>query len=240
MATLMLGSVEICGPCGVVLTVTVAGCTSPLQGIQRLPASCLARHACHGVLGCYLRGWPAMHHRWLSPRLGICLPKQNWPKEKTARALPDEQPPAARQLPCRAAGPFCKPLAAWGPSHADPPLLNHLCWVPGSPSRAPLLSSRPACSFAIHCILSIARVTARVQREKKTLKPIIQDGKTVPLTSHTLAPVPLAIGGTGLPENVVLREDLPNAGLANVTATIIELMGFQPPAHMQPSLLATA
>ncbi|GAB4815974.1 hypothetical protein N2152v2_003020 [Parachlorella kessleri] len=79
-----------------------------------------------------------------------------------------------------------------------------------------------------------------VQREKKTLKPIFEEGKPVPLTSHTLAPVPVAIGGKGLPDKIVLREDLPDAGLANVTATIIELMGFAPPPHMQPSLLTTA
>lgn len=76
---------------------------------------------------------------------------------------------------------------------------------------------------------------APLQREKKTLKPIFQDGKAVPLTSHTLAAVPLAIGGKGLPDNVVLRDDLPNAGLANVTATALNLMGYEAPAHMQPS-----
>lgn len=77
-----------------------------------------------------------------------------------------------------------------------------------------------------------------VQRQKKTLKPIFNDaGKPIPLTSHTLAPVPLAVGGAGLPAEVVLRDDLPAAGLANVAATVFNLMGFESPAHMQPSLL---
>lgn len=31
----------------------------------------------------------------------------------------------------------------------------------------------------------------------------MQEGKPVPLTSHTLAPVPVAVGGAGLPANVV-------------------------------------
>lgn len=78
-----------------------------------------------------------------------------------------------------------------------------------------------------------------VQRKKKTLEPIFNgEGKPVPLTSHTLAAVPLAIGGAGLPEDVVLRDDLPNAGLGNVAATIFNLMGYEAPAHMQPTLLA--
>lgn len=79
---------------------------------------------------------------------------------------------------------------------------------------------------------------ARPQREKKTLKPIVENGKLMMLTSHTLAPVPLAIGGAGLPDGVALREDMPNAGLANVAATIINLMGYEAPKHMQPTLLA--
>ncbi len=43
------------------------------------------------------------------------------------------------------------------------------------------------------------------------------NGKPLPLTSHTLAPVPVAIGGAGLPDNVIFRTDLPKAGLANIT-----------------------
>lgn len=76
-----------------------------------------------------------------------------------------------------------------------------------------------------------------VQREKKTLKPIFAEGKPVPLTSHTLAPVPVFIGGSGLPESVVLRDDMPDAGLTNFAATVLNLMGYEAPAHMQPSLL---
>ena len=79
-----------------------------------------------------------------------------------------------------------------------------------------------------------------VQREKKTNKPVMQDGKIATLTSHTLAPVPVAIGGPGLPESVCFRNDLPEAGLANITATYLNLMGFQTPSNMEPSLLASA
>lgn len=100
-----------------------------------------------------------------------------------------------------------------------------------------------------------------VQREKKTNKPVMQDGKIATLTSHTLAPVPVAIGGPGLPASVRFRDDLPvrlrclrcfsesvltpgahaqEAGLANITATYLNLMGFQTPSNMEPSLLASA
>ena len=77
-----------------------------------------------------------------------------------------------------------------------------------------------------------------VQRKKKTFEPIIENGKAVALTSHTLAPVPLAVGGAGLPASIVLREDMPDAGLGNVAATILNLMGYEAPGHMQPSLIA--
>ena len=75
-----------------------------------------------------------------------------------------------------------------------------------------------------------------VQRTKK-LDPILEDGHTIALTSHTLAPVPVAVGGAGLPAGVHLRDDLPNAGLTNVAATIFNLLGYEAPAHMQPSLI---
>jgi len=78
-----------------------------------------------------------------------------------------------------------------------------------------------------------------VQRKKKVLTPIFdENGKPVPLTSHTLAPVPVAVGGAGLPAGVKLRDDLPKAGLANVAATVLNMMGYEAPSHMQPSMLA--
>ena len=54
---------------------------------------------------------------------------------------------------------------------------------------------------------------------------------------HVQAPVPVAIGGAGLPEDIVFREDLPKAGLANITGTYLNLLGFATPAHMEPSLI---
>lgn len=77
-----------------------------------------------------------------------------------------------------------------------------------------------------------------VQRDKKG-KPLRDaNGGTLPLTSHTLAPVPLIIGGSGLDASVQLRSDLPAAGLANVTATFLNLLGFEAPEDYEPSLIA--
>lgn len=80
-----------------------------------------------------------------------------------------------------------------------------------------------------------------VQRDKKG-GPMEDKGTgaLLPLTSHTLAPVPVAIGGPALPEGIKFRDDLPKAGLANVTATYINLMGYEAPAEMEPSLIASA
>jgi 2,3-bisphosphoglycerate-independent phosphoglycerate mutase len=56
-------------------------------------------------------------------------------------------------------------------------------------------------------------------------------------TSHTLNPVPFhlydPVGG-----RLALRSDLPAAGLANVAATALELLGFSAPEDYAPSLLA--
>ena len=77
-----------------------------------------------------------------------------------------------------------------------------------------------------------------MQRDKQGTPLTDAGGAPLPLTSHTLAPVPLAIGGAGLAEGVVLRDDLPEAGLANITATIFNLLGFAAPSDYEPTLLA--
>lgn len=64
-----------------------------------------------------------------------------------------------------------------------------------------------------------------------------QAGHVVPKTSHTLAKVPFAVGGKGLPRSVGVRRDLEEPGLANVTATFINLLGFEAPEGYEESLL---
>ena len=75
------------------------------------------------------------------------------------------------------------------------------------------------------------------QRDKKGQPLRDATGKVLARTSHTLAPVPFCIGGPGLTAGTLLRNDVPTPGLANVAATVVELLGFQPPANFEPSLL---
>jgi 2,3-bisphosphoglycerate-independent phosphoglycerate mutase len=49
--------------------------------------------------------------------------------------------------------------------------------------------------------------------------------------------VPIAIGGPGLAKGVRFRTDLPNAGLANVASTFINLHGFEAPHDYEPTLI---
>jgi 2,3-bisphosphoglycerate-independent phosphoglycerate mutase len=64
-----------------------------------------------------------------------------------------------------------------------------------------------------------------------------EDGRPRPRTSHSLNPVPFLVHRPGAAP-LALREDLPEAGLANVAATLLELLGFAPPEDYRPSLLA--
>eukprot|EP00250_Pteridium_aquilinum_P021258 c25071_g2_i1 orf=132-1820(+) len=80
-----------------------------------------------------------------------------------------------------------------------------------------------------------------VKRNPKTAQPLLgKDGKIQILTSHTCAPVPIAIGGPGLSPGVRFRTDLPQGGLANVAATMMNLLGFEAPGDYEPSLIEVA
>eukprot|EP00760_Papus_ankaliazontas_P004765 PhM_4_TR12061/c0_g1_i1/m.56207/K15633/gpmI; 2,3-bisphosphoglycerate-independent phosphoglycerate mutase len=76
-----------------------------------------------------------------------------------------------------------------------------------------------------------------VQRDKKGIPKKDANGNTVPLTSHTLAAVPMIVGGPALPESMTVRHDIQDAGLANVTATYMNLLGFEAPKDYVPSLI---
>lgn len=78
-----------------------------------------------------------------------------------------------------------------------------------------------------------------VQRDKWGCPLYADDGRPLPYPGHTNAPVPLLIGGSGLPERIRLRSDMPEAGLSNVAATVVNLLGFEAPALYNKSLLAT-
>ncbi|MCO5600826.1 hypothetical protein L7F22_054942 [Adiantum nelumboides] len=77
-----------------------------------------------------------------------------------------------------------------------------------------------------------------VKRNPKTGQPMLdENGKIQILTSHTCAPVPIAIGGPGLIPGVRFRTDIPHGGLANVAATMMNLLGFQAPPDYECSLI---
>ncbi len=67
-----------------------------------------------------------------------------------------------------------------------------------------------------------------------------KDGVRSPKTSHTLSKVPFAIhdGGAATGKaNDYTMASVERAGLANVTATIMNLLGFEAPADYEPSLI---
>jgi len=76
-----------------------------------------------------------------------------------------------------------------------------------------------------------------VKRNKAGDPLLDKNGKIQILTSHTLQPVPIAIGGPGLAPNIRFRQDLAGGGLANVAATVINLHGFEAPKDYEPSLI---
>ena len=71
----------------------------------------------------------------------------------------------------------------------------------------------------------------RVQRDQKTGTPVVK-------TSHTLNAVPFLIHDPARGDRYEIDpERARTAGIANVTATVIELLGFVPPDDLEPSLL---
>jgi 2,3-bisphosphoglycerate-independent phosphoglycerate mutase len=76
------------------------------------------------------------------------------------------------------------------------------------------------------------------QRDKRGA--VIRDkmGQPVAKTSHSLSPVPFLIHDPMRGDRYELDPArLPTAGIANVTATCLELLGFVPPDDLESSLL---
>ena len=63
-----------------------------------------------------------------------------------------------------------------------------------------------------------------------------KEGKRTPMVAHTKNPVPFVIKDFG-GENRFVLADIENGGLANIAATLITLLGFEPPADYEPSLV---
>ncbi len=77
----------------------------------------------------------------------------------------------------------------------------------------------------------------------KTTKTALFDKSDNPKkkTSHTLAPVPFAIyNPQAAKQSFKLKDDIKNAGLANIAATILNLYGVESPEYFEPSLIEIA
>ncbi|KAL5227627.1 hypothetical protein ABZP36_015892 [Zizania latifolia] len=76
-----------------------------------------------------------------------------------------------------------------------------------------------------------------VKRNKSGQPALDKSGGIQILTSHTLQPVPVAIGGPGLHPGVKFRSDIQTPGLANVAATVMNLHGYEAPADYETTLI---
>lgn len=98
---------------------------------------------------------------------------------------------------------------------------------------------------AISQMKGIALVTAdhgnadeMYEREKSGAFAIdAATGRPKPRTSHSLNPVPFVVFDPPQADAHRLRQDLPAAGLANVAATALQLLGFEPPKDYEVSLI---
>ncbi len=73
------------------------------------------------------------------------------------------------------------------------------------------------------------------QRDKAGRPVCEPNGAPIPMTSHTLNPVPFAVVDSRGART--LRGDLPGAGIASVGSTLLALCGLQVPTGWEPSLL---
>jgi 2,3-bisphosphoglycerate-independent phosphoglycerate mutase len=73
------------------------------------------------------------------------------------------------------------------------------------------------------------------ETDKQGVTLLDAHGQPVPKKSHTLSPVPFIVIDS-LGRHLALA-DLPGAGLANVAATLLTLLGVVVPADYEPSLV---
>ncbi len=76
-----------------------------------------------------------------------------------------------------------------------------------------------------------------VERDKDGA-PLYEDGRPVFRTAHSVNPVPFLI--REFSDRPYALAPPPGAGLANLAATLLELLGYAPPAEFAPSLLEAA
>ncbi|MDE0212667.1 MAG: 2,3-bisphosphoglycerate-independent phosphoglycerate mutase, partial [Deltaproteobacteria bacterium] len=95
----------------------------------------------------------------------------------------------------------------------------------------------PAVAAAQGCLVVTAdhgNSEDMVERDK-TGAPLRQDGKPVFRTAHSINPVPFVVRDFSGRRYSLAPP--PDAGLANLAATLLELLGYDPPEEFAPSLL---
>jgi len=65
----------------------------------------------------------------------------------------------------------------------------------------------------------------------------VKNGKRSIKTAHTLNPVPLIIYDPGFSGEYAIRKDIEKPGLSNIAATVMNLLGREPPEGYDPSLV---
>ncbi len=99
-----------------------------------------------------------------------------------------------------------------------------------------------AVAAASGCLLVTAdhgNADDKVERNSEG-EPLVSDaGEPELRTAHSLNPVMFAVHDYA-DSSIRLRDDLPTAGLANVAATILQLLDLEIPADYEPSLLDTS
>ncbi len=99
---------------------------------------------------------------------------------------------------------------------------------------------RQAVEAASGCLMITAdhgNAEDMVERDKAGNPLFRADGTAQWKTAHSTNPIPLIIADFS-GRDLALAEGLPRAGLANVAATLANLLGFEAPAEYEPTLLA--
>lgn len=100
-----------------------------------------------------------------------------------------------------------------------------------------LIAEIRACQGALIVTADHGNAEEMFEMDAKTAQPKLNaHGQPIPKTSHTLNPVPMYLYAPGA--ELALDRELQRPGLANLTATILHLLGYQAPPDYCASLLA--
>ena len=100
-----------------------------------------------------------------------------------------------------------------------------------------LIAEIRVCQGALIVTADHGNAEEMFEMDAKTAQPKLNaHGQPIPKTSHTLNPVPMYLYAPGAA--LTLNRELQRPGLANLTATVLHLLGYQAPPDYCASLLA--